>query len=111
MTKANKEELLKRVAKSKLFMKHKGIKRSDFFDNVYGSMYDNEHSNKLNIWNGVITDLEFTKNLERYLEFPKKYLKEHAEFKRFYRFTEWYLKLGGETLTEEQILSCYPKFK
>lgn len=111
MKKQSREDLLERVDKVKKYMKHKKIKRSDFFDNAYGTMYDNEHSRLLNLWNGLITNLEFTQTLERYAEFPKKYLIGSAEFKRFYKFTEWYFKLGGQTLTDEQILNCYPKFK
>lgn len=111
MKNQNRDELLERVKKVKKYMKHNNIKRSEFFDNAYGTMYDNEHSRLLNLWNGLIVNLEFTQTIERYAEFPKKYLIGSAEFARFYRFTEWYLKLGGETLTSEQIEKVYPKFK
>jgi len=106
-----RDELLARVSKVKAYFKHKGIKRDEFIDNAYGSMYDSEHTRVLNLWHGNVTSLEFTQTLERYAEFPKKYLKQSAEFQRFFRFTEWYLRLGGETLTTEQIAECYPKFK
>lgn len=109
--KPNKDELLARVMKVKAFMKHNKMKRSEFFDNAYGTMYDCEHSRIINLWNGTITSLEFTQTLERYVEFPKKYFLDSAEFKRFFRFTEWYLNMGGKTLTHDEIAECYPKFK
>ena len=111
MIKYNKDELFGRVRKAKWILKQKKIKREFFFDQVYGSMYDAEHTRIVNLWQCKITDIDFTQKLESFVEFPESSIKTSAEFQRFMLFEKWYTSLGGEPLSAEQIESVYPKFK
>ena len=106
-----KEDLLERVKKAKQYLEEKGIKRESFVDTVYGAMFDSEHNRVINLWQGKITDQDFTERLERFAELPIRCLKETADFQRFLLFVSWYLSLGGKTLSEDEIEKCYPKFK
>lgn len=109
--KNNKDDLIERVKKVKRYFKAKGVSRDQFFDDVFGPMYDSEHNRAVNLWFCKITDEEFTKCLERYAQFPRNYRTESAEYKRFIKFVDWYMKLGGHPLTPKQIEDVYEKFK
>jgi hypothetical protein len=68
MTKQNGDELKRRVSQAKLKLKAKGYSRSEFFDNVYGALFDKQHMKIDNLWSCRNTDQEFTENLEGYVK-------------------------------------------
>lgn len=108
-----KTELLKRVQKAKEFIKHHNVKdaKNVFCDTMYGAMYKAESTKVDNLWAGRTTDEDFTIKLEEFAKNPRLNLTNHEEFKRFMRFVDWYMELGGAPLTPEQIEKAYPKFK
>jgi hypothetical protein len=75
MTKSNKKELENRVLKAKKQLKELQKCRSDFFDNVYGAMFDKQNMKIQNLWLLKTTDEEFTKLLEKYVSKTKNLTK------------------------------------
>lgn len=107
------EELLLRVAKSREFLKRSGVKNAKtvFFDSAYGAMYKSETNRIDNLWEGRVTDVDFTERLEKFCKNPVRNLSHDAEFTRFQAFMKWYTKMGGRPLTKKQIERAYPKFQ
>lgn len=110
--KDSKKDLISRVRKAKVFLKHHNIKdaKTTFFDKVYGSMYKGESLRIDNLWACKTTEVKFTELLEGFCLKPTSGVAHTAEFDRFMKFADWYVVLGGESLTTEQIEECYPKF-
>lgn len=109
--KENKDDLLERVKKAKLFLRHHKISKDEFFDKSYGAMYNSEHDRVANLWRCKITDEYFTDQIENFASNPTTFQKNSAEFERMMRFIDWYVAAGGPPLTIEQIENVYPKFK
>jgi hypothetical protein len=107
-----KEQLIARVKKAKEFLKHHNGKDAKcvFFDGVFGAMLKGESLKKDNLWACKTTDKQFTEDLEKFAHNPALKLGHTAEFNRFLKFVDWYLRLGGDPLTTKQIEKAYPKF-
>ena len=101
-----------RVQKAKVFLKHHNGRDAKivFFDSVYGAMYKGESLKRDNLWACKTTSISFTEEIEKFAKNPILKMGHQAEFKRFLKFVDWYLRLGGEPLTTKQIEKAYPKF-
>lgn len=108
----SKDGLKLRVQKAIVFLKHHNGRDAKivFFDSVYGAMYKGESLKHDNLWACKTTDKNFTEDIEKFAKRPVLKIGHSAEFKRFLKFVDWYLRLGGEMLTTEQIEKAYPKF-
>lgn len=112
--KNSKADLISRVKKAKEFLKFHNVKdaKSEFFDKIYGALYKSESSRLDNLWACKTTEIDFTELLELFAEKPTtSNVKESMEFKRFIKFVDWYVALGGTSLTLDQIEKVYPKFE
>lgn len=110
--KDNKKGLITRVEKAQMYLKHKGIKDAKvrFFDNYYGVMFKAESDRLTNLWARKITDVEFTNQLEEFVENLDKFPLGEPNLERFYKFLKWHKDLGGKRITKREMKLIYPKF-
>jgi hypothetical protein len=106
-----RQDMLGKVKKVKIYFSAKGVTRDEFIDNVYGLMNHKEYNRVLNLWGCKTVEKEFTEKMEKYAMTRDRVIEDMEVFKRFNEFVEWYtLRCGAEPLTTLQIENVYERF-